>query len=276
MSDFPQPPAPDQPQSVAQQAPRNGPGIAALILGIIGVPSALVLGIIGVLSGFVPFFFWVAGILGIIGLLLGLIGYGRFQRSEASNGTMALWGIVTSAVAAVVVSIVGAVIFVGLFAELGEETSVETEGTASPAAETSAPAQAEETAPTEAKEVDLYDLYDLTVGDCLRFPDAQWEVIVGLPTVPCSEPHTDEVFAVVTLPNGDGDFPGMEAIGAQAEELCLAEFEGFVGLSYEESVLEIGLFPPEEEMWLDGDRLVVCMVNDPAGDTTGTLADANR
>src|SRR5918996_6386712 len=106
MSDFPQPPAPDQPQSVAQQAPRNGPGIAALILGIIGVPSALVLGIIGVLSGFVPFFFWVAGILGIIGLLLGFIGYGRFQRSEASNGTMALWGIVTSAVAAVVVSIV--------------------------------------------------------------------------------------------------------------------------------------------------------------------------
>ena len=128
-------------------------------------------------------------------------------------------------------------------------------------------------APTEAKEVDLYDL---TVGDCLRFPDAQGEVIFGLPTVPCSEPHTDEVFAVVTLPNGDGDFPGMEAIGAQAEELCVAAFEGFVGLSYVESVLEIGLFAPDEEMWLDGDRLVVCMVNDPAGDTTGTLADANR
>ena len=275
MSDYPPrppPPYPYQPQPVAQQVPRNGLGIAALILGIIGVLS----GPIGVLSGLIPLFFGVAGILGIIGLILGFVGYGRFQRGAANNGTMALWGIITSAVA-MVLSIGGlAILLIGVFADLSAEPSVETDSTVPPAAETSAPAQAEETAPTEAKEVDLYDLYDLTVGDCLRFPDAPWEVIVGLPTVPCSEPHTDEVFAVVTLPNGDGDFPGMEAIGAQAEELCVAEFEGFVGLSYEESVLEIGLFPPEEEMWLDGDRLVVCMVNDPAGDTTGTLADANR
>jgi hypothetical protein len=262
MSDFPQPPAPDQPQSVAQQAPRNGPGIAALILGIIGglsALSALVLWIIGVLSGVVPFLFWVAGILGIIGLFLGLIGYGRFQRSEASNGTTALWGIITNAVAAVVASLVGAVILVGVFADLVGEASVETENTASPAAETSSPAQAEERAPTEPKQVD-----ELTVGDCLRFSGA----------VPCSEPHTEEVFATVTLP--EGDFPGMPAILAQAEEFCFAEFEGFVGLSYEDSVLEMGLYPPEEEIWLAGDRLLVCVVSDPAGDTTGTLADANR
>jgi Septum formation len=269
MSDFPPPPAPDQPQSVAQQAPRNGPGIVALILGIISVLSALVLGIIGVLFGFVPFFFWVAGILGIVGLFLGLIGYGRFQRSEASNGTTALWGIVTSAVAAVVVSLVGAVILVGVFADLVGEASVETENTASPAAETSAPAQAEERAPAEPKQVE-----DLTVGDCLRFSGALGEAILGLPTVPCSEPHTEEVFATVNLP--EGDFPGMPAILAQGEEFCFAEFERFVGLSYEESMLEIGLYPPEEEIWLDGDRLVVCVVSDPDGDTTGTLANANR
>ena len=269
MSDFPQPPGPDQPQPVAQQAPSNGPGIAALILGIIGVLSALVLGIIGVLSGLVPFFFWVAGILGLIGLFLGFIGYGRFQRSEASNGTTALWGIVTSAVAAVVVSIVGAVILVGVFADLVGEASVETEGTASSAAETSAPAQADDETPTEAKQFD-----DLTVGDCLRFSGAVGEGILGLPTVPCTEPHSEEVFATVTLP--EGDFPGMPAIIAQAEDSCFTEFERFVGLSHEESVLELGLYPPEEESWLDGDRLVVCVVSDPAGDTTGTLADANR
>ena len=264
MSDFPQPPAPDQPQSVAQQAPRNGPGIAALILGIIGVPSALVLGIIGVLSGFVPFFFWVAGILGIIGLLLGFIGYGRFQRSEASNGTMALWGIVTSAVAAVVVSIVGAVIFVGLFADLGEETSVETEGTASPAAETSAP-QADDETPTDAVYVAVHNL---EVGDCLAKPPPEDESSV--PTVPCSEPHSHEVFAAVTLPAGDS--PGMDAVNTQADELCFAEFNGFVGLSYEESVLMLNIWIIETST----ETVVVCMVYDPAGDTTGTLADANR
>ena len=89
MSDFPSPPAPYQPQSVAQQAPRNGPGIAALILGIIGglsALSALVLWIIGVLSGVVPFFFWVAGILGIIGLFLGLVGMAGSSAAKPATG----------------------------------------------------------------------------------------------------------------------------------------------------------------------------------------------
>jgi len=268
MSDFAPPPpspSPDQPQPVVQQAPRNGPGIAALILGIIGVLSALVLGIIGVLSGFVPFFFWVAGILGIIGLLLGLIGYGRFQRSEASNGTMALWGIVTSAVAAVVVSIVGAVILVGVFADLVGEASVETEGTASPAAETSAPAQADDETPTDA-----VDVANLEVGDCLAESPPEDEFSV--PTVPCSEPHSQEVFVAVTLPAGDS--PGMDEVNTQADELCFAEFNRFVGLSYEESVLMLDIWIIETST--ENDTLVVCMVDDPAGDTTGTLADANR
>ena len=262
MSDFAPPPpypSPEQPQPVVQQAPRNGLGIAALILGIIGVLSALVLGIIGVLSGLVPFFFWVAGILGIIGLFLGLIGYGRFQRSEASNGTTALWGIVTSAVAAVVVSIVGAVILVGVFADLGGEASVETEGTASPAAATSAPANAVYVAS-----------HNLEVGDCLAEPPP--EAGPNVPTVPCSEPHSQEVFAAVTLPAGDS--AGMDEVNTQADELCFAVFNGFVGLSYEESVLMLDIWIIETST--ENDTVVLCMVSDPAGDTTGTLADANR
>jgi len=51
---------------------------------------------------------------------------------------MALWGIITSAVA-VVISVIGAVILVGVFADLSEEPSVETENTVSSAVETSAP-----------------------------------------------------------------------------------------------------------------------------------------
>ena len=270
MSDFAPPPpshSPDQPQFVAQQAPRNGLGIAALILGIIGVLSALVLGIIGVLAGVVPYFFWVAGILGIIGLLLGFIGYGRFQRSEASNGTTALWGIVTNAVAAVVVSIVGAVILVGVFADLVGEASVETEGSASPAAATSAPAPADDETPTDAVYVALHNL---EVGDCLAEPPP--EAGSSVPTVPCSEPHSQEVFAAVTLPAENS--AGTDAVNTQADELCFAEFNGFVGLPYEESVLMLDIWIIETST--ENDTEVVCMVYDPAGDTTGTLANANR
>jgi hypothetical protein len=233
------------------------------------VLSALVLGIIGVLSGVVSYFFWVAGILGIVGQLLGLIGYGRFQRSEASNGTTALWGIVTNAVAAVVVSIVGAVILVGVFVDLVDEPSVETEGTASPATATSAPAQADDETPTDAVYVALHNL---EVGDCLAEPPP--EAGSAVPTVPCSEPHSQEVFAAVTLPAGDS--AGMDAVNTQTGEFCFAEFNDFVGLSYDESVLMFDIWIIETETSTENDTVVVCMVYDPAGDTTGTLAEANR
>ena len=155
----------------------------------------------------------VAGILGIIGLILGFIGRGRAKRGEATNGTMALWGIITSAVA-VVISIIGAVILVGVFAALSEEPSVETENTVSPAVETSAPTQAQETAPPGAEEVDVFDL---EVGDCLTEIQAT-EGIVSVQTVACSEPRSDEIITAATLLDGDGNYPGVEAISAQAEE----------------------------------------------------------
>jgi hypothetical protein len=258
--------APAYPVAV-QQAPRNGLGIAALILGIVGV-----------VVGIIPFFFWVAGILGVIGLILGFVGRGRAKRGEATNGTMALWGIITSAVA-VVVSIVGLVILIA-WADLSAEFWVGPEDTASPAAEntgspeeTSAPTQGQETAAPGAGAVNVFDL---EVGDCLAdsMPTGGEEVVT-VETVPCSEPHSEEIYAVVTLP--EGDFPGEEAVFAQADEGCTAEFESFVGLPYEESVLYYNyLYPYDEQSWNGGYRWVTCSVYDPAGDTTGTLADANR
>jgi hypothetical protein len=64
----------------------------------------------------------------------------------------------------------------------------------------------------------------------------------------------------------------MDEVNTQADELCFAEFNGFVGLSYEESVLMLNIWIIETST----ETVVVCMVYDPAGDTTGTLAAANR
>jgi Protein of unknown function (DUF2510)/Domain of unknown function (DUF4190) len=110
------PPTAGQPQpspvGLAQgPRPRNGLGIAALILGVLGA-----------LSGLIPLLFWIAGILGVIGLILGFVGRGRAKRGEATNGTMALWGIITSAVA-LLLSVVGLVIVIGAFEDLEEDLS---------------------------------------------------------------------------------------------------------------------------------------------------------
>ncbi|GAB3213409.1 septum formation family protein [Marinactinospora thermotolerans] len=113
----------------------------------------------------------------------------------------------------------------------------------------------------------------LSVGDCL--PAAAEGELAAVETISCEEPHDSEIYASSTM-EGD-EYPGDDAVITAAEEKCLAEFEGFVGMAYEESELDISYMYPTQESWetLD-DREILCMIYDPAGDTTGTLEQAGR
>lgn len=62
---------------------RNGLGTASLVLGILSL---------------VTWFLFIGGLFGIVAVVLGFLGRGRAKRREASNGGMALAGIVTGAV----------------------------------------------------------------------------------------------------------------------------------------------------------------------------------
>ncbi|TDD69673.1 hypothetical protein E1262_12010 [Jiangella aurantiaca] len=145
-----------------------------------------------------------------------------------------------------------------------EETPAEDE---TPAEET--PAEDE----TEAPEGDTQDVFDVGLGDCISNFNAE-EQVSELTVIPCEEEHDQEVFAVFEVP--DGDFPGSEAFQTQVESDCVSEFETFVGMPYNESVLEIQWLEPTEESWAQGDRELVCTVLDPSGPVSGTLEGANR
>ncbi|MFF8915784.1 DUF4190 domain-containing protein [Streptomyces sp. NPDC015032] len=69
-------------------APANGLGIAAMVLGIIAVAG---------------FCFWGLGVvLGVLALIFGIIGRGRAGRNEATNGGMALAGIILGSIGIVI------------------------------------------------------------------------------------------------------------------------------------------------------------------------------
>ncbi|MCX4789744.1 MULTISPECIES: DUF4190 domain-containing protein [unclassified Streptomyces] len=69
-------------------APANGLGIAAMVLGIIAV---------------VGFCMWGLGvILGVLALIFGIVGRGRVRRNEATNGGMALAGIILGSIGIVI------------------------------------------------------------------------------------------------------------------------------------------------------------------------------
>ena len=114
-------------------------------------------------------------------------------------------------------------------------------------------------------------VFELAVGDCLT-DSATTGVIEDVPVVPCDEPHASEVFH--TFDVADGDFPG--DFTADIESGCLPAFEEFVGVAYDQSALEITWLEPTAESWEQGDREVACIVNDPAGNVTGSLEGAAR
>ncbi|MGW1411368.1 DUF4190 domain-containing protein [Streptomyces sp. NPDC002403] len=105
MSQFTQPPQSPQPQQ--PYAPAQMPGMRPARNGL-GI-AALVLGVIGAVSGLIPFLFWMAGVLGLIALVLGLAGRGRAKRGEATNKGMTTFGAVLGLIS-LILAVVGAVI----------------------------------------------------------------------------------------------------------------------------------------------------------------------
>jgi hypothetical protein len=97
----PQPPVP----------PRNGLGIAGLVLGLCGL-----------VVGLIPLFGIGAILLGIVGLVLGLVGVQRARRRVATNTKTAVSGVV-ACVLAVALGITGMVIVANAVTQLGEDLS---------------------------------------------------------------------------------------------------------------------------------------------------------
>jgi len=118
------------------------------------------------------------------------------------------------------------------------------------------------------------DVFSVAVGDCLNDDGVEGE-ISSVPKIDCSEPHDSEAFASVEL--DEGDYPGEDAIFAEAGSACEAQFDAFVGISYSESVFDFSYYYPTPESWASGDREIICLIFDPAGKiTSGSLAGAAR
>jgi hypothetical protein len=116
---------------------------------------------------------------------------------------------------------------------------------------------------------------EIEVGDCWRYDEADWETGY-VDVVPCALPHSDQIYFEYVLP--ESAFPGHKSLTKDASTACLAEFESFVGETYERSELDFWTITPTEAGWnAYDDRSVQCSIYDPQStDITGTLQGANR
>jgi hypothetical protein len=101
-------------------------------------------------------------------------------------------------------------------------------------------------------------VFDFQVGDCIAdLPTGEVNKAVG---TPCSEPHQFEVFAETYLSNASETLPA--DIEVQADEFCISEFDQFVGLPLEESVLNFSWLVPTSESWATGDKEITCLIHE--------------
>ena len=126
---------------------------------------------------------------------------------------------------------------------------------------------------TDTGDGETVDVFTIAVGDCLNDENIEGEVS-DVVKVDCAEEHNSEAYASIIM--DDGDFPGDAAVEEQAIADCTAEFNSFVGVDYQASVLDFAYYYPTEASWGNGDREILCLIVDPAGPVTGSLEGAAR
>jgi hypothetical protein len=117
------------------------------------------------------------------------------------------------------------------------------------------------------------DVFTLKVGDCLTDQAGATGEVSDVPVVPCEQPHDSEIYFAYIIPDAE-TFPGTfdEHINSQ----CVPQFETFVGVHPDSSALQLNWLEPTAQSWAEGDRELLCIVADPAGQVTGSLQGAAR
>jgi F0F1-type ATP synthase membrane subunit c/vacuolar-type H+-ATPase subunit K len=114
----------------------------------------------------------------------------------------------------------------------------------------------------------------LQVGECVQVDTprdkGQAETV---DVVPCSQPHDEEVFAIVPL--GGQSLPASAELELLADQACAARFRAYVGVALRASRLDFGWWAPSKESWASGDRTVVCVLeNADASRLVGSMRGA--
>jgi Septum formation len=96
---------------------------------------------------------------------------------------------------------------------------------------------------------------NLAVGDCITdIPSGS--LVQMVPKVDCGKPHAGEVYAVLTMP--DGEYPGQSTID-EWQNRCPGELEAYSADAMADDSIGVFVLYPTSETWAQGDRQIVCM-----------------
>ena len=117
--------------------------------------------------------------------------------------------------------------------------------------------------------------FSMKVGQCVQLPTG--DNITDLETTDCSALHDAEVFHLTQVT--ENERPSDSELEDMGGDACLAAFEGYVGIPYEESELDYTILYPSPGSWEEGDREIICFIISGDGTDTqlsGSMRGANK
>jgi putative regulator of septum formation len=93
------------------------------------------------------------------------------------------------------------------------------------------------------------------VGDCIADIPTD-AMVLTLPTVDCAQAHGGEVYAVLTMP--DGDYPDSATI-TEWQNKCPAELTSYSPAASQDAGVKVFVLYPAKDTWAKGDRAVTCI-----------------
>ena len=119
------------------------------------------------------------------------------------------------------------------------------------------------------------DVFSIKVEECFNDETPEGETVSEVQKVDCSEPHIWEAYKSIIIEDGDGSYPGTDAVIEKAQNDCKTAFADYVGIGYDDSTLYLSYYYPTEETWTEiNDREILCIItttDDFVTKTTGSV-----
>lgn len=117
--------------------------------------------------------------------------------------------------------------------------------------------------------------FKLKAGDCVVPPSTVKAELATVKVVPCTQPHTQEAYAVVKMSGdvakSDAAYPGDAVLKKFADGACAQHYQGYVGVAYPDSSLFFTYLLPSPRGWQADDRSVVCIVTTTGANLTRSV-----
>lgn len=125
-------------------------------------------------------------------------------------------------------------------------------------------------------------------GQCFVAPTDVKAELSNLDQVPCTKPHTQEAYALVTYqaagagtgPSASaagGAYPGGDALDKFAKGACAQRFTNYVGVDYLKSKLFYTYLLPSARSWeQDDDRTITCFITTTGGMLTTSVKGSRK